>query len=128
DQRRRSAYVQLFLQAGKAEAVLSEDGHRRLRGLFQFGPAGDAVPAAAVDGFVRGQSRPGRLTAALSYYRVNTGAWAAGETPGRVSVPTQLVWGDQDPALGRAQAEGTAAHVDGEYRLEVLKGAGHWLQ
>ena len=46
----------------------------------------------------------------------------------KVTAPTALLWGDQDPALGRVQAETTARHVDGEYRLEVLDGAGHWLQ
>jgi len=43
-------------------------------------------------------------------------------------MPTTLLWGDQDPALGRSAAEATAQHVQGEYALEVLVGAGHWLQ
>jgi len=38
------------------------------------------------------------------------------------------LWGDQDPALGRWQAESTMNYVTGDYRLEVLEGAGHWLQ
>ena len=46
----------------------------------------------------------------------------------RITTPTSLLWGDQDPALGRRAVEATAAHVDGEYRLEILEGAGHWLQ
>ena len=43
-------------------------------------------------------------------------------------MPTVLLWGDQDPALGRRAVEETEKHVEGEYRLEVLQGAGHWLQ
>jgi pimeloyl-ACP methyl ester carboxylesterase len=38
------------------------------------------------------------------------------------------LWGDQDSALGRIQAEGTARRVEGPFQLEVLEGAGHWLQ
>jgi len=46
----------------------------------------------------------------------------------KVIAPTTLLWGDQDPALGRRSAEGTAKYMTGEYRLVVLEGAGHWLQ
>ena len=43
-------------------------------------------------------------------------------------MPTTLLWGGQDPALGRMAAEATAQYVEGAYHLEVLEGAGHWLQ
>lgn len=43
-----------------------------------------------------------------------------------VVVPTTYVWGQHDPALGRAAAERTARHVTGEYRFVELD-AGHWL-
>ncbi len=106
--------------------VLAEDDFRRLRAMF-----GGAVPRAVVDRFVRSLSRPGRLTAALNYYRANLSRdnWWAGLRPDlRVTAPTVLLWGDQDPALGRLQAENTAKHMDSDFRLEVLEGAGHWLQ
>ena len=126
DQKERSQYIRLFLMEGKAESVLAEDDFRRLRAMF-----GNAVPRPVVDGFVRSLSRPGRLTAALNYYRANLSRdnWWAGLRPDlRVTAPTVLLWGDQDPALGRLQAETTAKHMDGDFRLEVLEGAGHWLQ
>jgi len=132
DQQARSRYVGLFLIEGKAEEVLAGDDYRRLRSMFSLGPNPDAVPRSVIDHFTRSLSRPGRLTAALNYYRANLvaggGAW---ETPiriGPITMPTTLLWGDQDPALGRSAAEATAQHVEGEYTLEVLEGAGHWLQ
>jgi pimeloyl-ACP methyl ester carboxylesterase len=132
DQQARSRYVGLFLMEGKAEQVLADDDYRRLRSMFSLGPNPDAVPRGLIDHFTRSVSRPGRLTAALNYYRANLvaggGAW---ETPiriGPIKVPTALLWGDQDPALGRTAAEATEQHVEGEYRFEVLEGAGHWLQ
>ena len=126
DQRARSRYIDLFLLEGKAEQVLEEDGHRRLSAMF-----GDAVPRPAVEHFVRSLSRTGRLTAALNYYRANLSRkepWSALRRHAVVAAPTKLLWGDHDPALGRAQAEGTERYVSGQYRLEVLEGAGHWLQ
>jgi len=131
DQRSRSRYIALFLQEGKAEEVLSEDGYRRLRAMFALGPNPEAVPRAVVDHFVRSLSRPGRLTAALNYYRANfsSGAeWAALAQQVTVTAPATLLWGDQDPALGRRGAEGTARFMKPDYRFEILEGAGHWLQ
>ena len=131
DQRERSRYVALFLQEGKAERLLAEESYRRVRAMFAR-PIPDAVPLSVVEHFTRSLSRPGRLTAALNYYRANLGkgggAWAALTQELRITTPTVLLWGDQDPALGRRAVEATARHVDGPYRLEVLEGAGHWLQ
>ena len=131
DQRTRSEYIGLFLQEGKAESVLGEDDFRRLRAMFKPGPNPDAVPRAVIETFARSLSRPGRLTAALNYYRANLArgrGWSGIARNIKVTAPTVLMWGDQDPALGRLQAETTAEHMTGDYRLEVLEGAGHWLQ
>jgi pimeloyl-ACP methyl ester carboxylesterase len=132
DQRARSSYVALFLQEGKAERVLAAEDYRRLRHMFSIGPNPHAVPRAMVEHFVRSVSRPGRLTAALNYYRANLrpggAGWESLAHIGPITMPTVLLWGDQDPALGRLGAEKTGGHVQGAYRLEVLEGAGHWLQ
>ena len=126
DQKKRSEYVRLFLMEGKAESVLADDDFRRLRGMF-----GGKLPNSVVDGYVRSLSRPGRLTAGLNYYRANLSReqwWAGLRADLKIATPTVLVWGDQDPALGRQQAEKSGDHVDADFRLEVLEGAGHWLQ
>jgi pimeloyl-ACP methyl ester carboxylesterase len=67
-------------------------------------------------------------SAALAWYR--TLPWEQARPSvrvGRITVPTLYVWGDRDPALGRAAAEATAGFVRGRYRFEVLAGAGHWV-
>ena len=126
DQRTRSRYIDLFLMEGKAEHVLGEEDGRRLRGML-----GGAIPPEVVDQFVRSLARPGRLTAGLNYYRANLSrehAWTSLRVDASLAAPTSLLWGDQDPALGRLQAEATARYVTGDFQLEVLVGAGHWLQ
>jgi pimeloyl-ACP methyl ester carboxylesterase len=126
EQRQASAYVRLFVTPGKAEEVLAEDDFRRLREMF-----GTGLPRPLADQFVKSLSRPGRLTAGLNYYRANfvpPEAWAARVQQIKVTAPTVLLWGDQDPALRRLQAEKTAGYMTNEYRLEILEGAGHWLQ
>ena len=132
DQQERSRYVALFLMEGKAEEVLSAEGYRRLRATHRFAPNPDAFPQALTESFTRSISRPGRLTAALNYYRANLagghGAWERLQRMGPIEAPAQLMWGDQDPALGRTAVEATAAHLKGPYRLVIEEGAGHWLQ
>jgi len=131
EQRDKSSYVGLFHKVGKAEEVLLENGAQRLRAMYLLGPNPDAVPEETIDLFVKGMERPGRLTAGLNYYRANLkpSAYAAyPPSPQPIKPPTTLVWGDQDPALGRRAVEETAALVEAPYRLVVLEGAGHWLQ
>jgi pimeloyl-ACP methyl ester carboxylesterase len=126
EQRKASEYIGLFLVEGKAEEVLARDDYRWGRVAF-----GDAVPRAAVGHYIESVRRPGRLTAGLNYYRANfsrPSEWAKRALALEVSAPTVLLWGDQDPFLRRLQAEKTAEHMRGDYRLEVLEGAGHWLQ
>ena len=131
DQQARSRYVGLFLLEGKAERVLAEDDYRRLRLTWSIGPNPEAVPRSVVEHFTRSLARPGRLTAALNYYRANLtavgAAWEGLANIGPIATPTVLLWGDQDPALGRRGADDTRTYVEGEYELRVLEGAGHWL-
>jgi pimeloyl-ACP methyl ester carboxylesterase len=131
DQQARSRYVGLFLLEGKAERVLAEDDYRRLRLTWSIGPNPEAVPRSVVEHFTRSLARPGRLTAALNYYRANLtavgAAWEGLANVGPIATPTVLLWGDQDPALGRRGADDTRTHMEGDYELRVLEGAGHWL-
>lgn len=55
-----------------------------------------------------------------------TGAAPTPEVDPQVTVPTTLVWGRHDTALGRRGTEATAQWVSGPYRLVELD-AGHWL-
>src|SRR5207245_10620691 len=57
DQPARSRYVALFLSEGKADSVLSEEDHRRLRARL-----GTAIPSAVDDQCVRSLTSPARIT------------------------------------------------------------------
>lgn len=119
DQQRRSGYIGLLRQEGKAETVLLEDDSRRLRAMF-----GDGNDPELVEEHVRLLSQPGALTAAMNWYRAMTRAF--GDVP-PVRVPTTYVWSTADPALGPAAAKRCAEFVDAPYRFVVLDGASHWI-
>jgi pimeloyl-ACP methyl ester carboxylesterase len=119
DQQTRSAYMLLFrAERGVAETYLLADGATRLRAVYR-----GKVAAEQIDAIVDRLSEDGALTAALDWYRAMTGNPPVGE----IIVPTLFVWGDADQALGRTAALGTARHVEGPYRFEIVEGGSHWL-
>ena len=114
----QSWYIGLFQLPVVPERLLLAGGGKQLRTLLR------GLPAATVDEYVARMSEPGALTAALNWYR----ALPFGGPPGRrIATPTLYVWGEKDPALGRAAAEATGDHVHGPYRFVPLAGAGHWI-
>jgi pimeloyl-ACP methyl ester carboxylesterase len=74
-------------------------------------------------------AQPGALTAMLNYYRAMP--WSIPllkkRGPRKIKVPTLLIWGEQDRALGRELTEGTERFVD-DLTLRFIPDASHWVQ
>jgi len=118
EQRELSRYMEFFRQVGTAETALSDDDFAALRNIWST-----SAPEQ-VEEYLRVLRQPGALTGALNWYR--GGLIEERQPAGRVSVPTLMIWGNQDPAIGRAGVEATPMLMDGPYRLVELA-AGHWL-
>jgi epoxide hydrolase 4 len=126
----RSWYVGLFQLPGLPEWVL---GRRRCRGIAELLRRSAIVPEAFSDAdlahYRRAMCRPGALHAALAYYR------AFIRTPPRqltrqlrpTTVPTLVVWGEQDAALVPELADGLEAWAP-NLRVRRVPDAGHWVQ
>ena len=118
EQRQRSGYMLFFQQVGVAEEALSANDFAALRNIWS------ASSPEQVEEYVRVLSQPGALTGALNWYR---GGLTPDRKPvGKISVPTVLIWGNQDSAIGRPGVTATPPLMDGPYRLVELD-AGHWL-
>ncbi|RZQ61445.1 alpha/beta fold hydrolase [Amycolatopsis suaedae] len=118
DQRRRSAYIDLFRREGAAEDLFfgEQGGLRRL-----FVPP--LTEAQAAPHLALLSTRPA-LTAALNWYRaLDSGFGDLGPS----AVPTTYLWSTDDPALGRAGALRCERHVTGPYRFVRLDGISHWI-
>jgi pimeloyl-ACP methyl ester carboxylesterase len=73
-------------------------------------------------------SQPGARTAAINYYRAafrRMRSASRGMAP--VTVPTLLIWGEQDRYLGRRMTEGLDRWVP-DIRVARLPDASHWVQ
>ena len=117
----RDFWYMLLFQYPEAEELLSEDDWA----LFREWMKG----AADLDRYVDDLSRPGRLTAALNWYRANLvpRSFVHGAKIPDVRCPTLGIWGQHDFACGEEQMVGSADHVAGTWRYEHVEGAGHWI-
>ena len=120
-QLRSSWYTFLFQFAGTSEALLEKDNWALLRAWMDDRPDPDDVIAS--------MSRPGALTAGLSYYRANVRPemWGVDLSLPPIEVPTLGIWGEGDPFLTEEQMLDSVVSVAGPWRYERVPDAGHWI-
>jgi pimeloyl-ACP methyl ester carboxylesterase len=117
----RSSYMMWFLLPGLAEQSLSVGDFYLLHRFTK--------DRTQVRYWMKSLREPGRLTAALNYYRANVPrAIALGARREPVQVPVMGVWSSSDVALGEAQMRDSSAYVAQSFRYERIEGADHWLQ
>lgn len=125
----RSWYIFFFQLPVLPETALGQGGARRIGEAFT-GMAIDKArfPSAVTNVYRTAALRPGALTAMVNYYR------ALLRTPdyriignGMVDVPTLMIWGEEDKALGIHCTEGTGQWVP-LLTLHRLPGVSHWVQ
>jgi epoxide hydrolase 4 len=71
-------------------------------------------------------AQPGAWTAMINWYRAAGRRHARARAPARVSMPTLILWGDQDRFLESSGADLSLARCD-DGRLVRLPDATHWL-
>jgi pimeloyl-ACP methyl ester carboxylesterase len=126
EQRQLSFYMTIFQFPEIAEQWLSKDDWANFRAWVTV--RGQAVPD--LDRWIADLSRPGALTASLALYRANVPPESLVAEPvalPTVACPTMGVIGSADFALTELQMSGSAEHVSGSWRYEVLADRGHWL-
>ena len=129
-QRRRSWYIAFFQLAWLPERLLALNGAAAIRRAFR-GMAVDKsrFPDAVLDVYAAAALRPGALTAMVNWYRAavrHRAAMDAGHG-GRVDVPTLIVWGEADTALGLETLDGSDRFV-ADLTVRRLPGVSHWVQ
>jgi pimeloyl-ACP methyl ester carboxylesterase len=130
-QQAKSWYMLLFQFPGVAEAWLSDDDFANLRRFVFDHAAPGTFPPEERETFVDALRADGALTAALNYYRANMppASWLRDPPdPPEITVPTMIIWGEEDAYMDPQLLERTAATVTGPLRIERLAGVSHWVQ
>lgn len=116
--------LQLFLTPDVAESAGAADDFAIFRQAWT-----ESSPEEVED-YLSVLRQPGALTAALNWYRASRGHARSLDDEavpfGPVTVPSQLIWGSEDPYIRRACVDLAAPYMRGPYRVVELQ-AGHWL-
>jgi epoxide hydrolase 4 len=77
--------------------------------------------------YARNICAPGAARAMVNYYRANVGVLGRAREYPDLTIPTLMIWGENDVALDIALTEGLEHHVR-DFTLHRLPGASHWVQ
>lgn len=125
DQLRRSWYAFAFQLPFIPEAVLRANDFRRVERVLRNEPVRrDAFSDEDICRYKVELARPGALTAMVNYYRASF--QRRPPSPRRITVPTLLAWGEQDPHLSTRLTEGLDSWVP-NLRVERIPEASHWV-
>jgi pimeloyl-ACP methyl ester carboxylesterase len=130
-QARRSWYIGLFQIPFLAERELEAGDFALVDRLWRDWSPGYPVSAAELRAVKDGLA--GRTSAVLGYYRALRSIRAITGASrrlllGKVRVPALHLHGADDGCIGVGCAGGAERFHEGPYRLEVIEGAGHFLQ
>jgi pimeloyl-ACP methyl ester carboxylesterase len=130
-QRRRSLYALFFQLPRLPERIFGRDARRIGRMFRRTAARPEAFRPEDVEVYRQSAAHPGALTAMLHYYRalVRGGGMRRQLALGCpvIEVPTLLLWGTEDVALGVELTRGTERYVK-DLTLRYLPGVGHWVQ
>jgi len=124
----RSSYMFFFQLPGLPEMLLQASDYQAIETAFK-GMAVDksAFTQADIDAYKDAASKRGALTAALNYYR---NVWQQGLLNHNwdvLEVPTLLIWGESDTALGKELTYGTDKYVR-NLQIKYIPNCSHWVQ
>ena len=125
----RSWYIALFQLPKVPEWLLSANDYAGIRSAFKEQAVNpNAFTKADLDMLVAAAAKPGALSAMLNYYRniFKSGGFFNKQWD-VLKVPTLMVWGENDVALGKELTYGTDEYVE-RFELHYIPDCSHWVQ
>ncbi|HAG83102.1 MAG TPA: epoxide hydrolase [Cyanobacteria bacterium UBA12227] len=86
----------------------------------------NAFTSADIEAYKDAAARRGALTAMINYYR-NVFFSLGQRQWGILDVPTLMIWGEEDTALGKELTYGTEAYVR-DFQIKYIPNCSHWVQ
>ncbi len=128
----KSWYIFFFQLPFLPERMLTANGARAIGQIFSETAAHkDRFPEDTIQVFQDNALIPGAMTAMLNYYRALVGRSDMrrflAEGPIETDIPTLMIWGEEDMALGVHLTDDTERYVS-DFTLKRLPGISHWAQ
>lgn len=131
EQQRRSWYMGFFQLPFLPEAAFRANNYALIEQIFRDAAINKSrFSDEDIEQYKQAIAKPGALTAALNYYRAaaqgGSGILSLG-AKGHVPMPTLLIWGEEDMALGKELTYGMEQYVP-ELRIRYIPNCSHWVQ
>lgn len=124
----RSFYIFLFQLPWLPESLIQAGDYQAIETAFT-GMAVDksAFTRADLEAYKDAAAKRGALTAMLNYYRNILEQRIMDQNWGVLGVPTLMIWGEKDTALGKELSYGTATYVS-NFQIRYIPDCSHWVQ
>lgn len=124
----RSWYIFFFQLPWLPEWVLQAANYQLIENVFSKAVIDKTTfTPADLDAYKTAAAKPGALTAMLNYYRNVFQSGIIERKWGKLYVPTLLIWGEEDMALGTELTYGTEDYVE-HLTLRYIPNCSHWVQ
>jgi pimeloyl-ACP methyl ester carboxylesterase len=132
DQIRRSWYLLALQVPGIPEWLIQQNLGTVVKNLFQgLSIRKGAFTTVDTEIYQAALEKPGALEAVLNYYRqmMAPQTWLSWwRSPHPVTVPTLVMWGEDDVLLSQRLVQGLERMVAAPLRLKSIPQCGHWIQ
>ena len=129
-QLRRGWYILLFKLPVLPEWLLKLNNYAAIRAAFRAPATNnpEACTEADVNKLVEAAAKPGALTGMMNYYRSIFRLKSFWNRDWEVlEVPTLMIWGENDVALGKELTYGTEEYV-AHLQIHYIPNCSHWVQ
>jgi epoxide hydrolase 4 len=124
----RSWYVFFFQLPWLPELLLQWNDYDAIAAAFtHMAIDKSAFTLADLDAFKNAAAKPGAITAMVNYYRNIFQSLTQQQAWGILQIPTLMIWGEEDAALGKELTYGTEAYVK-TFQIQYIPNCSHWVQ
>lgn len=123
----RSSYAFFFQLPMLPELLFQWSDYQAIESAFKgMAINKNAFSLQDIEAYKNAASRRGALTAMLNYYR-NAFSNMGKQSWSILQVPTLMIWGEEDTALGKELTYGTQEYVK-DFQLRYIPNCSHWVQ
>ncbi len=124
----RSSYMFLFQLPLLPELLIQSADYQAIEtALKGMAVNKGAITREDLEAYKDAAAKRGAMTAMLNYYRNIFGQRMLNPDWGILEVPTLMIWGEKDTALGKELSYGTEAYVR-NFQIKYIADASHWVQ
>jgi pimeloyl-ACP methyl ester carboxylesterase len=124
----RSSYIFFFQLPWLPEWVIQTGNYQLIEEAFtRMAIDKAAFTAADLEAYKQAAAKPGALTAMLNYYRNVLQSGMFQHQWGKLRMPTLMIWGEEDTALGIEMTYGTEDYVE-DFTIRYIPNCSHWVQ